>query len=235
MRPLPLLSAALSALVAALPAAAATVVFEDDFDDENAPSHRFVRNYTGFANFEVTRGGVDLIGNGRLDHLPGNGLYVELDGKKGTGGGTLRFNADLDGLAGPLEVSFDLAGSQRQSGGVVVSLQGERTRYNFNRDDDFRTFTLRTESAEDFELLFIQGGSDGIGILLDNVVITSLAEAGDGGAGGDGGHGGGDADEGNGGADTGTARPAVAVPVPGAAAAGILLLGGLAARRRQRD
>jgi len=37
-------------------------------------------NYYGFADFNVTKGSVDLIGNGYFDSYPGNGLYVDLAG-----------------------------------------------------------------------------------------------------------------------------------------------------------
>lgn len=37
-------------------------------------------NYYGFANFNVSQGSVDLIGNGYFDAYPGNGLYVDLAG-----------------------------------------------------------------------------------------------------------------------------------------------------------
>jgi hypothetical protein len=37
-------------------------------------------NYYGFANYTVSTGSVDLIGNGYFDAYPGNGLYVDLAG-----------------------------------------------------------------------------------------------------------------------------------------------------------
>jgi PEP-CTERM motif len=37
-------------------------------------------NYFGFANFNVSQGSVDLIGNGYFDAYSGNGLYVDLAG-----------------------------------------------------------------------------------------------------------------------------------------------------------
>ncbi len=43
-------------------------------------------NYAGFANWDVLDGFVDLIGNGFFDLLPGNGLYVDLDGSTGDAG-----------------------------------------------------------------------------------------------------------------------------------------------------
>jgi hypothetical protein len=40
-------------------------------------------NYFGFADYNVSQGSVDLIGNGSFDAYPGNGLYVDLAGSTG--------------------------------------------------------------------------------------------------------------------------------------------------------
>ena len=40
-------------------------------------------NYSGFSSFNVSKGSVDLIGNGYFDAYPGNGLYVDLAGSTG--------------------------------------------------------------------------------------------------------------------------------------------------------
>lgn len=220
-------------LVTATHASAGNVLFEDNFDGENAPSNSQVLNYTGFANFEVTRGGVDLIGNGTNDFLPGNGLYLDLAGSNGAGGGTLVFTGDLGNATGPVAVAFDLAGSQRDpANSVLVTLNGISQRFSFDRDDDFSTFTLETDITDGFELIFEQGGRNGAGTLLDNLLITSLASGGDDG----------DFEDGFVGIDTGSGSAgggssddlgASVVPTPGAAAAGLLLLGGVATRRRR--
>jgi len=41
-------------------------------------AHKGALNYSGFINWTVTDGSVDLQGNGFFDYLPGNGLYVDL-------------------------------------------------------------------------------------------------------------------------------------------------------------
>ena len=48
------------------------------FGSENGGAPQL--NYYDFANFNVSRGSVDLIGNGYFDAYPGNGLYVDLAG-----------------------------------------------------------------------------------------------------------------------------------------------------------
>jgi hypothetical protein len=50
----------------------------DNFDAENGGSGQL--NYSGLANFKVTTGSVDLIGNGFFDNYPHHGLYIDLAG-----------------------------------------------------------------------------------------------------------------------------------------------------------
>jgi hypothetical protein len=59
-------------------------LLNDDFDTEN--SSIGLLDYSRFSNWIVTRGSVDLIGNGFYDFYPGNGLYVDLDGSTNEGG-----------------------------------------------------------------------------------------------------------------------------------------------------
>ena len=56
----------------------AQVVFQDDFNAENGGVGAAA--YNGFAQWTVSDGSVDIIGNGFFDFYPGNGLYVDLDG-----------------------------------------------------------------------------------------------------------------------------------------------------------
>jgi hypothetical protein len=71
------------ALALAVPAQAA-VVFFDDFDTENGGVPTL--NHGSFANWTVSAGAVDLIGNGSFDAFPGNGLYVDTAGSIGASG-----------------------------------------------------------------------------------------------------------------------------------------------------
>ena len=70
--------------VALVGPAIAAPVFFDDFNAENGGVGQ--TNYTGFANWAVQDGTVDLIGNGFFDFFPGNGLYVDVDGSSGDAG-----------------------------------------------------------------------------------------------------------------------------------------------------
>ena len=66
-----------------------TVLLQDNFDTE--AGGQALLNYTAFANWNVTRGKVDLRGNGVDDTYPGHGLYVDLAGSFSdtSGGSTL--------------------------------------------------------------------------------------------------------------------------------------------------
>ena len=66
-----------------------------------------VLNYTGFANYTVSKGSVDLIGNGYFDAYSGNGLGVDSRRPRLNQFGALTTNAD--GL-GTYHVGFLLGG-----------------------------------------------------------------------------------------------------------------------------
>lgn len=83
----------------------------DDFEN------RGVSNYTGFANWNVLDGEVDILGNGFFDVLPGNGLYVDLIGSPDLNGnfnqGTMQSKTTYSLLSGhQYRIALDLAGNQ---------------------------------------------------------------------------------------------------------------------------
>lgn len=74
-------------------------------------------NYCGFKNWNVRGGHVDLIGNGFLDFLPGNGLYVDLAGADAPHGGMMESKNSIALISGhSYRLSLSLAGNQRASG-----------------------------------------------------------------------------------------------------------------------
>jgi len=86
----------------------ATPIFVDNFNTENEGVG--VLDYSGFDNWTVTDGTVDLIGNGFYDYFPSNGLYVDMDGSTNNAG-LMTSNFSLG--AGEYILQFDLAGNQR--------------------------------------------------------------------------------------------------------------------------
>lgn len=154
--------------------AGATVIFQDSFDTENGGTG--ILNYGGFANWIVSDGTVDLIGNGSYDFLPGNGLYVDMDGSTGNAG---KMTTTLMLSTGTYFLEFELAGNHRNSNSeqvnVNVGLGGLLSKsYSLNQNDPFILFTesFVVTAAGNYSLSFEGMGNDNIGMLLDDVKIT---------------------------------------------------------------
>lgn len=112
MRAFSMVSAAAMALASAAPSQAAVVLF-DNFDGENGGASTL--NYSGFANFTVSGGTVDIIGNGGfgIGCAGGAGSCVDLDGSTGNGA-TLSTTSFYSFNAGDLvTLSILLSGNQR--------------------------------------------------------------------------------------------------------------------------
>jgi hypothetical protein len=177
-----ILAAACAVTLAAMPAQAATIFF-DDFNAENGGVGQL--NYFGFANFSVANGSVDLIGNGSNDLLPGNGLYVDLDGSTADAG--VMTSGVFNLPAGDYTLSFDMAGSQRgPTDSTLISVFGA---LNSNYASllltlasplSFSTYGLNfTVAAADTVQFSFAGnggnpGGDNVGLLLDDVQLENI-------------------------------------------------------------
>lgn len=155
----------------------AGVIFYDNFNSENGGGG--VLNYNGFANWAVSDGTVDLIGNGFYDFLPGNGLYVDMDGSTGNAGMmTSKFSLN----PGSYTLEFDLAGNQRNAADELVTVQVNlgffSKTYSLPQSAPFthytETFTVPTSMTA--SLSFEGAGRDNIGMLLDNVKLSVVPE-----------------------------------------------------------
>ncbi len=108
---------ALSALMAA-PVSAATI-FADNFDAEGGS----VLNYTGFQNWTVSEGTVDLVKSGDFSIvcLGGTGSCVDLDGSTNDGGrmDSLPFSFNAGDR---VELEFWMSGNQRGGAADVFSV-----------------------------------------------------------------------------------------------------------------
>ena len=160
-------SAALAALAFGVSAQAAPI-FSDDFN----------ANPLGLniapAGWTVASGTVDLIGNGFFDFLPGNGVYVDLDGSTSKAGLLTSPTLNLTGGM-TYTATFDLAGSHRGSTETGTVTFGSATlSYSVASGDGFAatslSFTPTTSGA--YTLSFQNAGGDNVGALLDNVAVN---------------------------------------------------------------
>lgn len=169
----------LSALVAGAGDASAAPVFFDNFDAENGGAGAL--NYAKFSKWAVPSGAVDLIGNGLYDFLPGNGLYVDLDGSTGTAG-TLTSNP-VQVSAGDFSFRFQLAGN-RYSGTeqvtVKVPLANFEEIFTLPSTQDFTSYSraLHFDTDGSLYMIFSNSGGDYMGALLDDVSVTPVPEPG---------------------------------------------------------
>lgn len=150
---------------------AATVLLEDNFDRENGGLGAL--NWTGFANWTVADGCVDLHGNGFHDVQPGSGLYADLDGTCRRGG-TLESRTDFALEPGDYVLEFGLAGNNRadEPDTVTVSLGALfREQLVMQRSTRFAQHTrdVRVAAATTARIRFVHAGGDDQGVVLDLV------------------------------------------------------------------
>lgn len=167
---------ALTSIALAAPANAA-VIFSDTFDTENAGTG--VLNYGTdvgtLANWNVTQGAVDLIGNGFYDFYPGNGLYLDMDGTNQTASGAITSKFSLTN--GFYNLTFDLGGSTRgDTNTVIVEFDGTQIgSFTLGSSDGLLTESFNFSASTTGKLTFRQTDpSDNLGLILDNVVIDAV-------------------------------------------------------------
>lgn len=169
----------------------AIVLLTDNFDTENAGTGTV--NYVSFAHWTVTDGSVDLLGPGLVDFLPGQGIYVDLDGTTSNGArlesqSAFSFDPGSDitlsfALAGPCLTGLTECGTfpglNQGPNTVTVSLGGLYVESFTRNFDDPLEQIVRTFSASaavmDERLVFDHNGGDNIGLILDDVELRAVA------------------------------------------------------------
>lgn len=168
----------------------ATCMFSDSFDNENGGVGQ--EHHVAFANWNVqSPGETDLYGNGFNDFLPGNGLYLDMEGTTSPGAYdtwllSKKYFSFQEGHTYTLQ--FDLAGSQRHQSIrfpnlVTVSLSSGATEIlneTFLKlpTDPFETITREFSVPWNyntflFRIRFFEQGQDLIGLLLDDVSLNA--------------------------------------------------------------
>ncbi|HKY42860.1 MAG TPA: hypothetical protein VJM50_07170, partial [Pyrinomonadaceae bacterium] len=156
-----------------------SILFQDNFDAENGGEGAL--NYFGLTHWNVTFGSIDLIGNGFADFLPGNGLYLDLDGTTGAAG-TIESKQTFTLVPGTYRLKFSLAGSQRgDANQVEVHLANVFTEtFTPPSDAPFETVVrdIVVMTPTTGKLAFGSFGADNMGFLLDNVqLLTDITES----------------------------------------------------------
>ena len=173
---LPTLTLALSTMRASV-VRADQILLEDSFDTENNGVGLF--NYSGFANWTVTRGSVDLLGSNNEVIYPGNGLLVDLDGSTGQAG-RLESILLFDLTPGTYELRFDLGNNNTNTStanSATVSL-GDIFAEVFTRQGQppletiVRSIVVTTSTSG--RLVFDHSGGDNDGLVIDDVRLTRL-------------------------------------------------------------
>ena len=158
-------------------AAQAAPVYADNFNANLVGLNAVPTGWT------VTGGTVDLIGSGSngtlADFLPGNGVYVDLDGSTNQAG---LLTSPLLSLLGGVTytATFDLAGSHRGSTETgTVTFGSASLGYNIASGVGFAGYSLSfTPSVGgNYTLSFQNDGRDNVGALLDNVAVAEVAAA----------------------------------------------------------
>jgi hypothetical protein len=160
------------------------IIFSDSFDAECTQG----LNFTGFDQWTVTDGTVDLLGPGLFADLctpqstaVNQNRCVDLDGSTGNPGVLTSLPVSL--LPGLVQIRFDLGGSQRgDTNTVMVTFGGFVNQIYVLASSDplaTRTIDVAVNSATSASLAFSNDGSNNIGLILDNVVIDQVSTVSD--------------------------------------------------------
>ena len=133
----------------------------------------------GFIHWEVVDGTVDLAGPGWWDLLPGNGLYVDLDGTTSDAGTMVSRQSFLFEPGREYTLQFELAGNRRHGGLDFAEVQvafGDIFNKTYARPGaaEFQVFTEHFFVSEwrSAKLSFAGLGGDRVGLLLDDIRLS---------------------------------------------------------------
>lgn len=154
--------------------AGASVLLSDNFNTETQ-----ALNYTGFTNWNVTSGSVDLIGTGFYDIFPGHGNYVDLTGSatdNAAGALTSKQNFSL-APGDTLNLQFDMGGRGVDTVADIMFANTKLATLDLAINAPLTQHTLSltntTGATMTGALAFISGTPGTQGAILDNVVLSS--------------------------------------------------------------
>ena len=158
----------------------AAPILQDNFNSENGGVGAL--NYTGFANWTVSNGTVDLIGNKYFDFYPGNGLYVDLDGSTHKAG---LLSSNIIFAPGAYSVSFNLGDSYYNNPNynypantvhITMGMGDFNVNIIRNSSNNLDLFTYTFTIFQAGALTFQNDGNDNVGAILDNVTVSAIPE-----------------------------------------------------------
>ena len=174
--------------------ASAQTIFFDNFNGEKP---NFGVTGSTLANWDITRGNLDVIGNSTIpstsggnfaDLYPNNGYYLDLDGSNQGGAARLTTRLPLTLLAGDYTLSFNIgknfdANNPLDSMVVSVGSIFSTTINDTNTPTVANVFNLKTltfsiASNATGGITFDHAGNDDHGFIIDNVSLMRTATVG---------------------------------------------------------
>ncbi len=163
--------------------AQAALIFEDNFDAETP-----TLNYTGFSNWTVDGGTVDLVANNTFS-INCSGNCVDLDGSTNNAGRMVSTQVFNFGSA-DFNVDVQASGNQRNGQTDMFELQildavTLNTIYSAATSLSGDTFQLVDTGMltifGDFRVALLGFGSDNVGVVVDNLRVCTAGDCGPGG------------------------------------------------------
>lgn len=148
-----------------------TLIFQDDIDSENGGTG--MSNYTGWSKWNVVTGCVDLHGPGSTNPLPGNGVYLDLDGSC-MAAGTVESKTAYTLDAGNYILEFIMAGNNQtpQTDQVTItvgSALSTTVTLDWQEAFEVRQYPFNMAAGGDVRVRLAHAGGDDQGILIDAI------------------------------------------------------------------
>ena len=155
--------------------ASASTIFFDDFNSENGGVQ--LNNYDSFANWNVTRGTVDVITYNSVFYFLGSGIYVDMDGSTWSAG-RIETKTTFDLLPGDYKLSFIASGNNRGRPTDVMTISvgsvfSETLTIEPTEPLTVYQFNFHVDSATSGKIVFDHEGGNNCGIIIDDVLLTS--------------------------------------------------------------
>jgi len=166
-----------------VPGANAAIIFSDNFETETYGTNTLLDNWA------ISDGTIDVVGTGFFSGLcnpasgssPSPAHCVDMDGSSGNAG-TITSNLSFNFVPGSYTLSFWAAGNQRgtPSDSMAVSIGSLfSSTLSLNPTDPWTHFIglFTVLAPETAPIVFNHAGGDNVGILLDDVVLSSDVQA----------------------------------------------------------